>query len=83
MVYLVILDWCYDGERDYEITVCETREKALACLKLQAEYEWAENWENMVDTIGDIESYEWTDNYVDFQNYDTRTTIYIVEKEIE
>lgn len=85
MVYAVMICCNYDnGDTSTELLdICSTKEKAQACLRLNAEYEWAENWENVVDTIGDLEIYEWTDDYVNFQNYDTRTTIYIVEKEIK
>lgn len=83
MVYLVILDWCYDGERDYEITVCETREKAQTHLKISAEFDWAECWECLNIDKDELDNYEWTDNYYDVQCGDTRTTIYIVEKEIK
>ena len=85
MVYLVILDWCYDnGDTSTELLeICSTKEKAQACLKLNAEFDWAENWENLNLEKDELDNYEWTDDYYDVSYWDTRTTIYIVEKELK
>lgn len=84
MVYIVMLHWCNDGDYDTDvIDVCDSREKAQASLKLNAEFDWAENWECMDLKQDELDNYEWTDDYYDISYGDMRTTIYIEEKELK
>lgn len=85
MVYAVMMCCLYDnGDTSTELLeICSTKEKAQACLKLNAEFDWAENWESMNLERDELDKYEWTDDYYDVSYCYTRTTIYIVEKEIK
>ena len=84
MVYAVMSCWCYDGDTDTEILeICDSKEKAEACLKLMAEFDYAEFWESMNLTKDAFDAFEWTNDYYNVEYEDTRITFYIVEKELK
>lgn len=82
-VYAVVLDWSFDGERDFQFTIHETREKAQEKLEQLKQDELANSWINAIEDIEEFENYEDDLNYFDACYYDRRTTIWIEEKVVE
>jgi hypothetical protein len=82
-VYAVVLEWSFDGERDFQFTIHETREKAQEKLEQLKQDELANSWINTIEDIEEFENYEDDLNYFDACYYDMRTTIWIEEKVVE
>ena len=82
-VYAVILEWSFDGDRDFQFTIHETREKAQEKLEQLKQDELANSWINSVEDIDDLENYEDELEYFDCDDFDRRTTIWIEEKVVE
>lgn len=82
-VYVTILEWCFDGDRDFQYTIHDSLEKAQEKLEQLKQEEFANSWINAIENIEDLENYEDTLNYFDCDDFDRRTTIWIEEKVVE
>ena len=82
-VYVTILLWEENGDRDFSYQIHDTREKAQETLEQWKQEELMNSWISEVEDIEDLENYEDTLNYFDCCQYDRRTTIWIEEKVVE
>ena len=82
-VYVTLLEWEDQGDRDFSYKIHDTMEKAQETLEKWKQEEMANSWINSVEDIEDLENYEDTLNYFDCCQYDRRTTIWIEEKVVE
>lgn len=82
-IYVTLLDWECEGDRDFAYQLHSTLEQAQETLENWKQDELANSWINSVENIEDLENYEDTLNYFDCSYYDRRTTIWIEEKVVE
>lgn len=80
-VYVITLMYCAGGDCDVEFKVAHSKEKAECVLKDWALEEERTSWIHDY-TKDDFDDYTFEDDYFDVQYYDTRTTIWIREKEV-
>ena len=82
-VYVTLLEWEDQGDRDFSYKIHDTFEKALETLEKWKQEEMTNSWINSVEDIEDLDNYEDTLDYFDCCQYDRRTTIWIEEKVVE
>jgi hypothetical protein len=82
-VYVTILWWEENGDRDFSYQIHDTREKAQETLEKWKQEELANSWINTIEDIEDLENYEDELEYFDCDDFDRRTTIWIEEKVVE
>lgn len=81
-VYVTILWWEDDGDRDFSYQIHTTKEKAQKTLEKWKQEEMINSWISEIYDFEELDNYVDTDDYFDCDNFDRRTTIWIEEKEI-
>ena len=82
-VYVTLLEWEDQGDRDFSYQIHDTKEKAQETLEKWKQEGFANSWLTTIEDIEELDNYEDTLDYFDACYYDRRTTIWIEEKVVE
>lgn len=84
-VYLLVMDWAFEGDRGIDIEVFTTKAKAVKALRVLVSQERNDSWigeDNGIE-ISIEEENEWFKAIEVGNEADVRTEIYIEEKDVK